>query len=384
MTETPSSSMKIKSYFADSVEEAIQEARQELGPEAMLITSRRSSAENRELGAYEVVFGLSGGANGQVTRQRPTTAKTADLAGELQNLRAQLEEIKSALQGPRGADSGSAEADALFDELVAHDMARGTAREIVSSAARLRDQLSLGQASPHPLRAYASELISKKLRFPLGFAKSAPADGAEFVVFAGPPGAGKTTTLVKIAVRECLAKRQPVRILSLDPNRVAAHERLRSLAAIIGVPFTALNSVQEFLSATSSDASGDSRNKGFVLVDTPGYSTAEMDGAAEMARCLERLPHKQVHLVLPVSMKRADLARIIGEYAVFQPDFLLFTKLDETRSLGAALSAALEADKPLSFFCGGQSIPEDLEPAHARAFAAMLARPQLGEAGAAA
>ena len=376
--------MKIKSYFADSVEEAIQEARQELGAEAMLITSRRSSAENRALGAYEVVFGVTG----QASRQRPAAAKTPDLSGELQNLRAQLEEIKSALQGPRGGDSGSPEADALFEELVANDLGRSLAREIVSSAVRLRDQLSVGHSSPHPLRAYAAELISKKLRFPLVFTQTAPADTAEFVVFAGPAGAGKTTTLVKIAVRECLAKRQPVRILSLDPNRVAAHERLRSLAAIIGVPFTALNSVQEFLGAVE-DSRGISRNGGFVLVDTPGYSPAEMDGAGETARCLERLPRKQVHLVLPASMKRPDLARIIGEYAIFQPDYLLFTKLDETRSLGAALSAALETDKPLSFMAGGQTIPEDIQPAHARAFLASLFRPGLssdqpGQEGAAA
>jgi flagellar biosynthesis GTPase FlhF len=61
--EQPSSSMKIKSYFASSVEQAIQEARQELGTDAMLITSRRSSPETRSLGAYEVVFGLNARSN---------------------------------------------------------------------------------------------------------------------------------------------------------------------------------------------------------------------------------------------------------------------------------------------------------------------------------
>jgi flagellar biosynthesis protein FlhF len=385
MPETASSSMKIKSYFADSVEEAIQEARGELGAEAMLITSRRSSAENRTLGAYEVVLGLSAPA----ARPRPSAARPTELSSELEKLRMQLEEIKSTLQGARSAEPGSGEANALFEELVANDLARGVAREIVSSAARLRDHLSAAQASPHPLRAYAAELISKKLRFAPPFSKSSAGDTGHFVVFTGPPGAGKTTTLVKIAVREFLAQRQPVRILSLDPGRVAAHEKLRSLAAVIGVSFTSLNSVQEFLGAAE-DVRGFSSNRGFVLVDTPGYSAAELDGAAEVARCLERLPHKQTHLVLPASMKRADLTRMIGDYGVFQPDYLLFAKLDETRSLGAMLSAALESDKPLSFFANGQSIPEDLEPAQARAIVASMFRPELpkinpqGEAGAAA
>jgi len=371
--------MKIKSYFAESVEQAIQEARQELGNDAMLITSRRSSPETRSLGAYEVVFGL----NAPAARQRPAP-RPADLSSELQNLRAQLQEIKSALQGSRATESLSSEAEELFEEMLSGDLARNIAQEIVSSAVRLRDQLSVGQPPPHPLRDYAAELISKKLRFASPFRhparnETAPnqtsSEAAPVIVFAGPAGAGKTTTLIKIAIRECLAQRQPVRILSLDPYRVAAHEKLRSFAAIIGVGFTALNSLQEFLGAAE-----ESRNKSVVLVDTPGYSPAELDGVAEIANCFARLPNKQVHLVLPASMKRADLARNIRNYAPFQPDYLLFTKLDETESQGAILSAALEADKPLSYFADGQNIPEDIEPAHARALLASIFRRDAAEA----
>jgi flagellar biosynthesis protein FlhF len=372
--EQASSSMKIKSYFASSVEQAIQEARLELGTDAMLITSRRSSPETRSLGAYEVVFGLTAASNPAAARPRPVVA-AADLSGELQNLRAQLQEIKSTLQGARPAEPPASETEELLEELVSNDLARHIALETVTSAVRLRDQLSRDQpAPPIALRAYAAELISKKLRFAPPFSQTS-SDAAKVVVFAGPPGAGKTTTLIKIAIRECLAQRQPVRILSVDPYRVAAHEKLRSFASIIGVGFTALNSVQEFLAAAE-----ESRNKSVVLVDTPGYSPAELDGVAEIASCFERLANKQVHLVLPASMKRADLARNIRDYAAFRPDFLLFTKLDETESQGAILSAALEADKPLSFFTTGQNIPEDIEPAHARALLASVFRPEIAEA----
>ncbi len=373
MTEQPTSSMKIKSYFANSVEQAIQDARLELGTDAMLITSRRSSPETRSLGAYEVVFGLTAPA----ARPRPAVPAAdlaKDLSGELQNLRAQLQEIKSTLQSARTAESGSSEAEELLEELASNDLARNIARDIVASAVRLRDQLSRDPSSPLPLRAYAEELISKKLRFAPPF-QAAAADAARVVVFAGPAGAGKTTTLIKIAIRECLAQRQSVRILSVDPYRVAAHEKLRSFASIVGVGFTAINSVQEFAAAAQ-----ESRNKSVVLVDTPGYSPAELDGAREMASCIQRLGNKQVHLVLPASMKRADLSRSIRDYAMFQADYLLFTKLDETESQGAILSAALEADKPLSFFANGQNIPEDIEPAHARTLLASVFRAEIAEA----
>ncbi len=387
--EQPTSSMKIKSYFASSVEQAIQEARQELGTEAMLITSRRSSPETRGLGAYEVVFGLTAPA----ARPR-SAAPAADLSGELQNLRAQLQDIKSTLQGVRGPESPTSEAEELFEELVSNDLARNIAQETVSAAVRLKEQLSRepfsGDRAAHSitLRAYAAEMISKKLRFAPPFLPPASpqppsqvsslatkSDAAQVVVFAGPAGAGKTTTLIKIAIRECLAQRQPVRILSVDPYRVAAHEKLRSLAAIIGVGFTAVNSVQEFQAAAE-----ESRSKSVVLVDTPGYGPAELDGAQEIASCLERVANKQVHLVLPASMKRSDMLRSIRDYVAFQPDYLLFTKLDETGSQGAILSAALEAGKPLSFFATGQNIPEDIEPAHARPLLASVFRPEVVEA----
>lgn len=371
--ENPTASMRIKSFFAPSVEQAIQEARQELGPDAMLITSRRSSPEARNLGAYEVVFGLQSAA----ARPRPAAqaAPSADLSSELQNLRTQLQDIKSTLQGARSADRAAPEAEELFSRLVSLDLSRAVARDVVASAVRLRDQRAIDQPSISlPLQAHAAEAISNRLRFAPPV-QPATQESGKVVVFAGPAGAGKTTTLIKIAVREALANRLSVRILSVDPYRVAAHEKLRSFAGIIGVGFAAINSVQEFTAAVE-----ESRNKSLVLVDTPGYGPSEIDHAAEIADCLRRMPNKQVHLVLPASMQRESLSRCIRDYAQFEPDYLLFTKLDETDSQGALLSAALEADKPLSFFSSGQNIPEDIEPASAPVVLASVFRPEMAEA----
>jgi len=167
--EQPSSSMKIKSYFASSVEQAIQEARKELGTDAMLITSRRSSPETRSLGAYEVVFGLNPPSNSSSNSSgaRPrSVVPAADLSGELESLRAQLQEIKSTLQGARPAESPVSEAEELCEELVSADLARNIAQEIVSAALRLREQLPRDQqTSPISLRAYVAEMISKRLQF---------------------------------------------------------------------------------------------------------------------------------------------------------------------------------------------------------------------------
>jgi len=376
--EQPSASMRIKSFFASSVEHAIQEARQELGPDAMLITSRRSAPEARSLGAYEVVFGLQAASAKPIDKPSARPAAAAppvDLSSELQNLRAQLQEIKSTLQGPRAPEPASRDTEDLIGQLVSLDLSRNVARDLVSAAARLRDQVSLDQpSSTLPLQAYAAELAAKRLRFAPPY-QNEMQEAGKVIVFVGPPGAGKTTTLVKIAIREGLANRLSVRILSVDPYRVAAHEKLRSFAGIIGIGFTAINSIQEFAGAVE-----DARVKSVVLVDTPGYSPSEIESAKEIAGCLERIPNKQVHLVLPASMKRESLERCIRDYAAFAPDYLLFTKLDESESQGALLSAVIEADKPLSFLAGGQNIPEDIEPASAPRLLASLFHQEAAEA----
>jgi flagellar biosynthesis protein FlhF len=372
--EQSTASMRIKSFFAESVEQAIQEARLELGSDAMLITSRRSSPEARHLGAYEVVFGLQSGN----TRSR-AAAPSADLSSELQHLRAQLQEIKSSLQSGRSADAAAPDAEEVYSQLVSMDLSRNVARSVVEAATRLREQFAETSSAPAlPLESYAAEIVSKRLRV-APKAQKETQEAGNVIVFAGPAGAGKTTTLIKIAIREGLANRLSVRILSMDPYRVAAHEKLRSFAGIIGVGFTAVNSVQEFAPAIE-----EARVKSVVLVDTPGYSPAEIGQAKEIAGCLDRTANKHVHLVLPASMKRESLARALRDYADFKPEYLLFTKLDETDSQGAILSTALEADKPLSFFASGQNIPEDLEPANVAGLVASLFRRESAEAASAA
>ena len=348
--------MKIKSYFAGSVEQAIQKARQELGTDAMLVTSRRAPAEARHLGAYEVVFGAP--ETEEAVDSRP---HTKGLSAELQVLRAQLEDIKRVLQLNNARAQGSdPEIDEIYRELTAADLDPLLARKIADQVASLWQALPAAQRPAggiELLHGLAEECLRKQVGIAprIGITEQ---DAGRIMVFAGPPGAGKTTTLTKIAIAECLARRVPVRIISVDTFRVASHEKLRNFAGILGTGFTAASSMRELIEAVE-----EFRAKNVLLIDTPGYSGNEWEGARDLCGFLSRLNHKEVHLVLPASMKRADLSRCARRFEEFKADYLLFTKLDETESFGAIISTAIETAKPLSFFANGQSIPEDLEAA---------------------
>jgi flagellar biosynthesis protein FlhF len=347
-------SMRIKSYFASSVERAIQDAREELGGEATLITSRRAAPNARHLGAYEVVFGIA-----EAPEDAQALQPSEELNSELTMLRDQLDGIKRLLK-LKGAEAGSfarPELGQLYEQLASSGWEEGLSRQITEEAYSRWQTLSPAQRSssgPACFEELATECVGKRLRFAPEF-RSRSSDANSPVILVGPPGAGKTTTLAKIAIRECLANRLSVRIISVDLHGVAGHEKLRSFAAIMGAGFTAASSAAQF-----TEAIDEFRNKDVLLIDTPGYGHSDWAFARDLAAILAQLKTKEIHLVLPASLHQTALLRYVRRYEEFNPDYLLFTKLDETESSGSMLSVAFEMSRPLSFLTSGQGIPEDI------------------------
>jgi flagellar biosynthesis protein FlhF len=164
--------------------------------------------------------------------------------------------------------------------------------------------------------------------------------------------------VVKLAARYGLASRKPAQIVSADVYRIAAADQLRSLAAILGIGCDVVETPVALAQALE-----EHRGKELIFIDTPGLARSEMEDGADLARLMAAHPEIDAHLVLPASMKPADLARVIDRYEMFRPTKLLFTRLDETGCYGALISEAARRSLPISFLATGQQIPDDLEPA---------------------
>lgn len=351
--------MKLKSYFAPTVEAAVEQARREMGPDAVIVDSRKAPPEARALGAYEVVCALLAPGEespaallnelGRIENPRPGLPDL--LSRELAQLRRQIQELRHALWRPLHCRESADLPSPLWELLVQADVDAGLARQIVERA---------GPPVADAASAEARAGLAHQLESWLQTAPELGKEGARprVVALVGPPGAGKTTTLVKLGARFGIPRQLRLSIISTEGERVAGAEPLRTYASILGAGFQMVDTCGALAQTLE-----EQRNRDLILLDTRGFGPAERQEAAEVASWLSRHPDLDVHLVLPATGRTADLLFAVERFEVFRPSKLIFTRLDEAVSLGPLFSVAALTGKPVSFLGTGQSIPEDLEPA---------------------
>jgi flagellar biosynthesis protein FlhF len=367
--------MKIKRFIAADMRTAFRLVREEQGPGAVILSSRRTDDGVEVVAATDYDEALVQQAV-RATRRAPAAADgvpppppQAPAAAPPAAARPQplppadpppaddpnLHEMRRELAGMRGM---------LEREIARHAHER---LRVSPAKAQVLDDLEDYGCEPEMARAIAACIadnvdLRKARGNALGlWAKSIPAVGgditAEGGMFAlvGPTGVGKTTTIAKLAAR--FARRHGPRDIALvttDAYRIGAREQLYTYGRLIGAPVFEAGS-KEALAATLARLV----DYKLVLVDTAGMSQRDRSLAAQLA-WIEAVPDLRPLLVLPANAQSADLDEVVRRFWSVRPEAVVLTKLDETGRLGASLSVAVRHQLPVAYVTDGQRVPEDI------------------------
>ena len=284
--------------------------------------------------------------------------KIRELQEELAQMKTLLAQVmvKDQPKGVRTLQEALEEQEVSADIL--HDLAA-----TVAAGDTVRD--SLTREAHDALSGY----LADKVHFSSGIEADKFARGPKIVALIGATGVGKTTTLAKIAARFVLEQGIDAALITADTYRISAVEQLKTYSDIIGLPLEIVYTPQELKTAIHKF-----RKKDLILIDTAGRSQHNEFQMKELCDFLAVHPRIQRYLVMSATTKNRDAADILEKFAVCEPDHVIFTKTDETASVGLILNLLYEKELSLAFFTNGQSVPDDIVPATPDAFADLLLR----------
>jgi len=392
--------MKIKRFFAADIRQAIHKVREALGPEAVILSNRpvQGGIEIVAAADYdEALFSTlgaqaapvqEGGTDSQARGQEsPPVTDDAGVGAQARG------STLSRKPGYKPADTGRpliewSQEPALVEmrrelatlrSLLEHQISGlawgDVGRRSPLRATLLRRFMELG-LSPHLCQQIADSVsedvdFDHAWRHGLGLLSHRLAvtdddiltEGG-VVALVGPTGVGKTTTIAKLAARYAL-RHGPNRValVSTDSYRIGAHEQLRIYGRILNVPVCLATNEEELRNMLE-----DLRDKQLVLIDTAGMSQRDLRLSKQLAllsdSAVAGIPIKS-YLVLSATSSVNSLNQIVQAFHAVQPQGCILTKLDESVSLGAALSAVIEHKLPVAYTSNGQRVPEDIQPARA-------------------
>lgn len=255
----------------------------------------------------------------------------------------------------------------IYNQLVSNDVDEKFANLIISEIdANLKKEASMDNILASIYQKIILKLGQPKM---IEIGQKTP----KFIFFIGPTGVGKTTTIAKIASKFKMNEKAKVAFITADTYRIAAVEQLRTYANILGIPLKVIYSAEEMKLSVDEFSEYD-----LVFIDTAGRSHRNKEQRDDIEGLINSIPEedREVYLVLSAITKYKDMVKITETYSEIMNYNLIFTKLDETTSIGNIFNIRMLTQAPLSYATFGQNVPDDISRVDAQSIAKQLLRGQ--------
>lgn len=281
-------------------------------------------------------------------------------------LRLLTDEIRQALAEANSRDpifsEGLGASAQVHEHLIQCGFDRAEARRLLI---QVLSQTSVEPPVPELIQALRRTIVQEvRCTGGVRFAKGR----ATRIAIVGPGGAGKTTTLLKLAAIAAIRSGKRVGILSGDSMRLGAHAQLEVFGKTSGMPVFPVYDASDL-----NHVAPHAENLDLLLLDTAGR--APQNGDVEADRQLQ-LVHAfapdETLLVLSATTRCRELENQCRRFQAYRPASLALTRLDECMELGTVQALVRHTGLPLSYLCDGPSVPEHIQTAKPHHLAHLL------------
>jgi len=356
--------IRIKTFRSKTLQDAFQQIREEFGPDASILETKAAR------------FGMFGRSRIEVTASSTTidsnelldpTLRPSDLASEsaetvgrsvssTSQAHAAANQLESPVESDRLEDSGSNAKDEnvllqLSKELIDAGIESGIVTQWIEA---IRDTLSPAIAQDiwslrSEVRTWIRDLVHASPPLKVDPTRQ------QVIALIGPPGAGKSTSLAKIAANLSMEHGIPIGVLSTDSYRLGSNYLLQNYAGVLGWSFEVAESLDQIAECVNNLS-----HCRIVLMDTRGCSPDDTESLEELSQLLSIVEPTETHLVIPSTCNSRSFLRYERGFETLAPNRMILTRLDEAGGLGAFFTCLQCSSLPVSYLANGQNIPTDL------------------------
>ena len=363
--------MQIKRYEVASISQAMTKIRNDLGADAIVLSATRpKGGSGIEVVAARDDVGDTGSRQGgggspdifslfvSEMDQLKALIGTRDISAQLKEVKDAMNTVSDIL-GIGGTMGVSPVLSRLYRRLVSNGISKQRAAGLVKEAKK---------RLPEQTGDYDSALMIVRDIIRQSIVPSSRSTGKKRIVaFIGPTGAGKTTTLAKLAAGYRFDEGRTVGIVTMDTFKVGAVAQLRKYSEILDIPVEIAPGLKDLRRAVEKFSDRD-----MIFVDTPGKSRRDGEHLLRLRESLTAGFPIETNLVLSTTDNQEHLIDTVQRYGVTGYESIIFTKLDESDSFGSIYNVINHASKPVSYVTNGQNVPRDISRITPEKLAEML------------